>query len=192
MTRKTCIFLLLGVFLAGFGCGGGEAPTPTKVPIPPASPKPVAKVPAKDVPKPGAEVRVEPPQTMAYSYNPLGKANPFQPLVVEKPEAPPPAPKKKVEAAEKKEKEEPKTPLERVDLTALKLVAVVWDIPQPRAMVEDSSGRGYILTLGTRVGKNQGEVSKITSAGVIVTEKVEAADGKMRTMETALRLYTDQ
>jgi type IV pilus assembly protein PilP len=71
-------------------------------------------------------------------------------------------------------------------------VAVVWNIPHPRAMVEDSSGKGYILSLGTRVGKNQGQVSKITSTGVIITEKVETADGKFRTLETPLRLYADQ
>jgi type IV pilus assembly protein PilP len=187
---KTSILLLLGVFLVSVGCGGGEAPKPTKVPIPPAAAKPVAKVPAKETPRPGAGVRVEPPVATSYSYNPQGKANPFQPLVVEKPEAPPS--KKKVEVAVKKEKEEPGTPLERVDLTALKLVAVVWDIPHPRAMVEDSSGKGYILSLGTRVGKNQGQVSKITSTGVVITEKVETADGKFRTLETPLRLYADQ
>jgi Tfp pilus assembly protein PilP len=190
MMGKTGILLLLGVFLVSVGCGGGEAPKPTKVPIPPAAPKSVAKIPAKEIPRPAADVRVEPLPATSYAYNPQGKPNPFQPLVVDKPEAPPV--KKKVEQAAKKEKEEPGTPLERVDLTALKLVAVVWDIPYPRAMVEDSTGKGYILSLGTRVGKNQGQVTKITSAGVVITEKVEAAEGKFRTLETPLRLYADQ
>jgi type IV pilus assembly protein PilP len=190
MMGKTIILLLLGVFLVSVGCGGGEAPKPTKVPIPATAPKPVAKVPAKEAPRPAAEVRVEPPPATAYTYNPQGKPNPFQPLVVEKAATPPS--KKKVEEAAKKEKEKPGTPLERLDLTALKLVAVVWNIPHPRAMVEDSSGKGYILSLGTRVGKNQGQVTKITSAGVVITEKVEAADGKLRTLETPLRLYADE
>ena len=190
MMGKTSILLLMGVFLVSVGCGGGEAPKPTKVPIPPTTPKPAAKVPAKEISRPAVEARVEPPLATSYAYNPQGKADPFHPLVVEKPEAPPP--KKKVEPVPKKEKAEPSTPLERVDLTALKLVAVVWDIANPRAMVEDSSGKGYILSLGTRVGKNQGQVSKITSAGVVITEKVEAADGKLRTLETPLRLYADQ
>jgi type IV pilus assembly protein PilP len=190
MMGKTSILLLLGVFLVSVGCGGGEAPKPTKVPIPPTAPKPVAKVPAKEVPRPDAEVRVEPPLATSYAYNPQGKPNPFQPLVVEKPSGPPP--KKKVEQAAKKEKEVLGTPLERLELAALKLVAVVWNIPHPRAMVEDSTGKGYILSLGTRVGKNQGQVTQITSAGVIITEKVEGADGKLRTLETPLRLYADQ
>lgn len=190
MMGKTSILLLLGVFLVSVGCGGGEAPKPTKVPIPPSAPKTAAKVPAKEVPRPAAGVRIEPPSAVLYAYNPRGKRNPFQPLVVEKKATPPP--KKKIEQAAKKEKEEPRTPLERFDLTALKLVAVVWNIPHPRAMVEDSSGKGYILSLGTRVGKNQGQVTKITSAGVVITQKVEGADGKLRTLETPLRLYAEQ
>ncbi len=190
MMGKISILLSLGVFLISVGCGGGEAPKPTKVPIPPAAPKPVAKVPGKEAPRPGAGVRVEPPLATTYAYNPQGKPNPFQPLVVEKPSGPPS--KKKVEEAAKKEKEKPGTPLERLDLTALKLVAVVWNIPHPRAMVEDSTGKGYILSLGTRVGKNQGQVTQITSAGVVITEKVEGADGKLRTLQTPLRLYADE
>lgn len=190
MMGKTGILLLLGVFLFIFGCGGGEAPKPTKVPIPPAAPKPAAKVPAKEIPRMAADVRVEPLPATSYSYNPQGKPNPFQPLVVEKTEASPVT--KKLEQTAKKEREEPGTPLERLDLTALKLVALVWDIPHPRAMVEDSSGKGYILSLGTRVGKNQGKVTRITADGVVITQKVEGADGKLRAQETPLRLYADQ
>ena len=194
MTRLT-ILLLVGFFLVmGSGCGD-EAPKPTKVPIAPAGgPKPAA--PAKELPKPAVEAKVEPPPpggiTSTFTYNPAGKPNPFQPLVVDRPEKPPTPPPKKVEAAGRDQKEEPGTPLERVELAALKLVAVVWDIPNPRAMVEDAGGKGYILTRGTRIGKNQGQVSRITAAGIFVQEKVEGADGKMKTREVPLRLYADQ
>jgi len=187
--------VLMGLFLAmGFGCGD-EAPKPTKVSIaPPAVPKPGGPAPVKEPPKPAGEAKVEPPppaMALAYSYNPVGKVNPFQPLVVDRPEKPPAPPPKKVEAAGREAKEEPGTPLERMELSTLKLVAVVWDIPNPRAMVEDAGGKGYILVKGTRVGKNQGEVAKITPAGIIVQEKVEGADGKMKTREVPLRLYAD-
>jgi type IV pilus assembly protein PilP len=142
-------------------------------------------------PKPAAEVKVEPPPAVSYSYNPQGKPNPFQPLVVERPEKPATPGAKKVEAA-KKEREGPGTPLEKMELAELKLVAVVWDIPKPRAMVEDKGGKGYILSVGTRIGKNQGQVSKITPEGVVVSEKTEAPDGKTKTREVPLRLYADQ
>lgn len=183
---------MVGCFLVmGFGCGD-EAPKPKKVPISPAAPKPAATpAPAKVPPKPEAEVKVEPPPAVSYSYNPQGKPNPFQPLVVERPEKPATPAAKKVEAA-KREREGAGTPLEKMELAELKLVAVVWDIPKPRAMVEDKGGKGYILTVGTRIGKNQGQVSKITPEGLVVSEKTEAPDGKIKTREVPLRLYADQ
>lgn len=189
---KLGIMFLVGCFLVmGFGCGD-EAPKPKKVPISPAAPKPAATpAPAKVPPKPEAEVKVEPPPAVSYSYNPQGKPNPFQPLVVERPEKPATPAAKKVEAA-KREREGAGTPLEKMELAELKLVAVVWDIPKPRAMVEDKGGKGYILTVGTRIGKNQGQVSKITPEGLVVSEKTEAPDGKIKTREVPLRLYADQ
>ena len=191
---------LVGCFLVmGFGCGD-DAPKPKKVPISPAAPKPGAApakvstkpgaVPAKVPAKPEAEVKVEPPPVVSYSYNPQGKPNPFQPLVVERKEKAA-TPAAKVEAA-KKERGGLGTPLERLELDELKLVAVVWDIPKPRAMVEDKGGKGYILSVGTRIGKNHGQVSKITPEGLVVSERTEAPDGKMKTRERPLRLYADQ
>lgn len=187
---KIGMMFFIGCFLVmGFGCGD-DAPKPKKVPISPPPKRAVTPAPAKVPPKPEAEVKVEPPPMVSYSYNPQGKPNPFRPLVVERPEKPA-TPAKKVEAA-KKEREGPGTPLERLNLDALKLVALVWDIPKPRAMVEDKGGKGYILSVGTRIGKNQGQVSKITPEGVVVREKTEAPDGKIKTREVPLRLYADQ
>lgn len=185
---KMGTIVLLGLFLAFIGCGG-EAPKPTKVPIPPLAQKqPAPPAPAKEPPRPTAEVKTtEPPPAASYSYNPQGKPNPFQPLVVEKTETPG-SPQKKLERAARAEEREPGTPLERMELGSVKLVAIVWNIPNPRAMVEDSGGKGYILTVGTRIGKNRGQVTKITPSGVVVSEKYEA-DGKIKTREVPLRLY---
>ncbi|HEX7373111.1 MAG TPA: hypothetical protein VF372_09830, partial [Thermodesulfobacteriota bacterium] len=107
---------MVGCFLVmGFGCGD-DAPKPKKVPISPAAPKPAATpAPAKVPPKPAAEVKVEPPPAVSYSYNPQGKPNPFQPLVVERPEKPATPAAKKVEAA-RKEREGAGAPLERMEL----------------------------------------------------------------------------
>jgi len=185
--RKLGTILLLGLFGVFIGCGG-EAPKPTKVPIPPVGQKSAAPAPVKEPPSTTAEVKTtEPPPAATYSYNPQGKPNPFQPLVVEK-TATPVSPQKKLEQAGRAGEKEPGTPLERMELASLKLVAVVWDIPKPRAMVEDSGGKGYILTVGTRLGKNKGQVTKITPSGVLVSEKYEE-DGKIKTREVPLRLY---
>ena len=187
---KIATIFVLGLFLIFAGCGG-EAPKPTKVPIPAAGPRLAAQAPAKEPSPATIEVQtVGPPPFVSFTYNPQGKPNPFQPLVVEKPELPAP-PKKRVEQAGKKEESEPGTPLEKIDLDAFKLVAVVWGIPNPRAMVEEAGGRGYILTVGTRIGKNKGQIAKISATGVVVNEKFEDSDGKVKTREVPLRLYAD-
>lgn len=61
-------------------------------------------------------------------------------------------------------------PLEHFDLSQLSVVAVVWDTQRPRALVEDPSGRGYIVQVGTPIGKNDGQVLQIDDNSVLVRE----------------------
>lgn len=66
----------------------------------------------------------------------------------------------------------PLTPLQRYELGQLSVVATVWDVSPPRAMVEDSFGMGYIITLGTLIGSNGGVVTAIEPQRVLVEERV--------------------
>lgn len=66
----------------------------------------------------------------------------------------------------------PVTPLQRYELGQLTVVATVWDVNPPRAMVEDSFGMGYIITLGTPIGHNGGVVTAIEPQRVLVEERV--------------------
>jgi type IV pilus assembly protein PilP len=177
--------LLLGIPLMLGGCGG-EAPKPTKVPMPPVGKKAPPPAPAQATPPSPVEVKAVPPAITTYTYDPKGKPDPFKPLVVEKVETPSGKPKEAGEAIS-----EGGTPLERMDLAQLKLVALIWNIPQPRAMVEDGTGNGYILSIGTPIGKNKGKIIRITSMGVVVTEKYEAAAGKFKNRDVTLKLYPD-
>ncbi len=191
MGRLSVIALLGFVFIWG-GCTG-EPPKPTKVPMPsPAKkeakvPPAPAKTPATPlVAKPSAVVEEKvapPPVVLAYNYNPQGKTDPFKPLYQE------PKPEPQVQR-EKPPLPEPRTPLERVELGQLKLVAVVWGIPVPRAMVETAKGEGFILEVGTPIGRNQGMVTKIEPKGVMVTEK-EWVGEKYKNVERTLKLYEE-
>jgi type IV pilus assembly protein PilP len=134
----------------------------------------------------GVPEKIAPPKVEIYSYNPQGKTDPFKPLYVEKPPAPP-----HVLKARKKEDDSKKTPLERIELAQLKLVAVVWDIPEPRALVEGPKGEGFILSVGTPIGKNYGIVSRINSSGVVVMEKIETPEGKFKNIKKTLKLYEE-
>jgi len=51
------------------------------------------------------------------------------------------------------------TPLQRIDVGRLRLVAVVSDTTVARALLEDETGLGYIATLGTPVGRRGGVVA---------------------------------
>lgn len=61
-------------------------------------------------------------------------------------------------------------PLEQFDLSQLTVVAVVWGTGRPRALVEDPSGRGYVVQVGTPIGKNDGLVTSIGDNAVKVRE----------------------
>lgn len=65
----------------------------------------------------------------------------------------------------------PRTPLEGYDLGQLKLVGVVTETAGgARAMVEDSSGLGYIVTTGTPIGTSGGVVTRIEPRRVLIEE----------------------
>jgi type IV pilus assembly protein PilP len=82
----------------------------------------------------------------------------------------------------------PLTPLERIDVGALNLVAVIWNMSSPRAMVEDDSGVGYSLSVGTKVGQNGGVVKSIEPDRVVVVEEYEDLEGEKRRNEFVLKL----
>jgi len=82
----------------------------------------------------------------------------------------------------------PRTPLERYALGSLKLVAVIYDTRNPKAMVEDDLGLGHTVTLGTRIGNQGGVVKTIDSDRVVVEEELADFYGEKKKSETVLRL----
>ena len=112
-------------------------------------------------------------------YNPTGKIDPFEPLFKEK----------AVMAKKKKQiKRKPRTPLERIDLSQLKLVGIITAASGNRALVEESSGKGYVVKTGTYIGINGGKIVKIDKELVTVEEQFEDVFGKIQTQERKLKL----
>ncbi|MBW2322951.1 MAG: pilus assembly protein PilP [Deltaproteobacteria bacterium] len=64
------------------------------------------------------------------------------------------------------------TPLQKMDLSSLKLVAIISSGKDARALVEDSTGMGYIVKVGTYIGTNNGKVFGIHPAKVVVRDGV--------------------
>ena len=80
------------------------------------------------------------------------------------------------------------TPLERYELGQLRLVAVIYGSNQPRAVVEDDQGLGYIVRPGTRIGPNGGEVASIDRGRMVVRETSTDFYGEQRPTETVLEM----
>jgi len=112
-------------------------------------------------------------------YDPTGKIDPFEPLYQDKPVA---------VAKVKRKKRAPQTPLERIDLGQLKLVAIIMASTGNRAMVEEASGKGYVIKKGTYIGTNAGKVVEIVKDKVLVEEEFEDVFGKVQIRQRELKL----
>ncbi|MFH2219567.1 MAG: pilus assembly protein PilP [Pseudomonadota bacterium] len=119
--------------------------------------KPTAPITAGEPP-----VTASPAQVAIYSLE--GKVDPFEPLFKAVPAA-----TKTVEKREAKIRT-PLTPLEKIDLSQLKLAGIILADSGNKALVEEASGKGYVIEEGTYMGTRAGRVDKILPHAVIVDE----------------------
>ncbi len=89
---------------------------------------------------------------------------------------------------EKGKRRIPLTPLEKVDLSQLKLTGIIRSPGGNRAMVEEASGKGYIIKRGAYIGIHSGRVIKILKDRIIVEEEVEDILGNVTIDKTELKL----
>ncbi|MEA1900349.1 MAG: pilus assembly protein PilP [Thermodesulfobacteriota bacterium] len=88
----------------------------------------------------------------------------------------------------KKKKRIPLTPIEKVDLSQLKLVGIIFAPGGNKALVEDASGKGFVIKKGTSIGIKSGRVIKILKGRVVVEEKAESILGKTSLVKRELKL----
>lgn len=99
-------------------------------------------------------------------YDPKGRVDPFVSLIQEKEE------KSETGPVVEEQPERMLTPLEKLDLAQIKLVAIVLMKNRRLAMVEEATGKGYEITIGTYLGKNSGQVSQINPSSIVVKDYV--------------------
>jgi type IV pilus assembly protein PilP len=80
------------------------------------------------------------------------------------------------------------TPLQRYEIGQLRLVAIIYNTQEPRAVVEDDAGLGYIVKVGTPIGTNGGAVRAIEKGRVLVREDAEDFYGESQASEVVLEL----
>jgi Tfp pilus assembly protein PilP len=84
--------------------------------------------------------------------------------------------------------EPPATPLEQYAVGSLKLVAVIYDTQNPKAMVEDDAGLGYTIGPGMKIGNQGGVVKTIDPDRIVVEEDFVDFYGEKKKTEIVLRL----
>ena len=114
-------------------------------------------------------------------YDPTGKIDPFEPIFKTRERRP-------TEKKDKRRRRTPLTPLEKLDLSQLRLVGIIQAESGNRALVEETSGKGYIIKKGTYIGLNEGVVSSISKDGIIVRETVENYYGEVNVRNRELRI----
>ena len=80
-------------------------------------------------------------------------------------------------------------PLQRVNLTDMNLIAIIWGAYGYTAMVQTPDGNGYSVRKGTRVGPNAGVVSAVTEKGIIVQERFTDVYGRKQEREYVKLLH---
>lgn len=80
-------------------------------------------------------------------------------------------------------------PLQRVGLTEMNLIAVVWGAYGYTAMVQTPDGNGYTVRRGTRIGPNNGVVSAVTEKGIVVQERFTDVYGSKQEREYVKLLH---
>jgi len=106
-------------------------------------------------------------------YDSTGRRDPFKPPSV---------------GVSRQQRGEPTTPLQRYDVGQLKLVAIIYDTHEPRAVLEDEAGLGYIVKRGTLVGLNDGEIRAIERGKLVIEEQAVDYYGESHPSEIVLEL----
>jgi Tfp pilus assembly protein PilP len=170
--HKIPVFMM-GVFLA-IGVGGGSVFGDSSIPQNPWIPKPAKPGPqtpstlfSTRPPLPGPEPG-DPP------YDPTGIPDPFQP------------PKENL-AMEGRGKAR-MLPLEQFEIGEYELVGIVSGSGIKKAMIQDMTGKGFLVTVGTGIGKRGGKIIGIGTREITVQEPYTDFLGRKKNRRVSLKI----
>ena len=164
-----CLLVAVGLGSAETGVGSQPLNDMSNRALSPAS----AVAAGNESAQPGApNPALEP--VSARSYDPSGRRDPFVPVLQQLGIGPidPSLP-----------------PLQRVGLTEMNLIAVVWGAYGNTAMVQTPDGNGYSVRRGTRIGPNNGVVSVVSEKGIVVQERFTDVYGNKQEREYVKLLH---
>lgn len=176
--RQEVWMLLLCIAWVLFPWTPGRAQPISPQPAPPAE-EPAGTLLAP--PLPMERPHLSTPGEEGYRYNDQGRRDPLEPLVKE--------PRRDELVPVGTSSDRPLGILERFDVSAMKLIAVVWGDLGRRALVRTPDGKSHFVTLDTYMGKYGGRVVAIENDHVVIEELYKDLDDKIvsKTLTLPLR-----
>ncbi|MCG6918356.1 MAG: pilus assembly protein PilP [Deltaproteobacteria bacterium] len=116
-----------------------------------------------------------------WKYDPTGKPDPFKAFILAS------AATEEAPTVVRRQL----TPLQKMPLSEIQagLKAIIWGQLGNKALVEDATGKGYVVQEGTYVGQHDGIVKKIYQDRIIVEEyRRDSAKGRLEPTEVVLKL----
>ena len=163
-----CTLILAASLLFFCACSSSDEPAvePVKK-VQKKRPKKIKRSPKTEAPK--SAKKIPSPEKKIYAYTANGIADPFIPLIADE--------KPKAKAAQIAKSSKPLTPLQKYELSQLKLVAIIHSDSANRAMLEDPTGFGYIVKEGMLVGNRNGQIKKISKNIITIEEETYSKTG---------------
>jgi Tfp pilus assembly protein PilP len=157
-------------------------PTSASTPVAVAAKKATDDTRAPELAKtaPPSVPEIAAPEAVGWRYDPRNKPDPFKSFIIASAQ----------EAAPVKRRQ-PLTPLQKMPLSEVQsgLKAIIWGEMGSKALVEDATGKGYVVQEGTYVGQNDGIVKRIFADKIVVEEyRRDPVQGALKTNEVVLKL----
>ena len=172
--RLVIVFTLIG---SGGVSGAYAQPNAGPIIIKKKISAPPDSTPEKVIPQ-VSRVAVNEPQP----YNPRGKIDPFQPFISKKTGS------RSGILTPVIDRQGDRTPLENFALSQLKLTGVIHATSGSKGLVQESAGRGHIVSVGTFIGNRGGQVVSILGDKLIIEEKLKDDTGKIIVKNREMKL----
>jgi type IV pilus assembly protein PilP len=105
-----------------------------------------------------------------YSYDPTGRRDPFRPYGQSQATIAP-------NLTSPDQPFKPGDPLQQFDVSQLKVVGIMWEVRNPKAMVKDPVGKLHMIQRQSRIGRNNGFVAVIREGEIVVVEPSISENG---------------
>ena len=137
---------------------------PSNMPLPPdlQNPPPPDSPPAARPPEQTEAVVQEVAVFEGYSYDPAGRRDPFKPYGYRELQ---PIPMDTISGVPVFLE-----PLQGFELTDLKVIGIIWEVNNPKAMVRDPKNVLHMIRKDSKIGRNNGFVAAIREGEVVVIE----------------------